>query len=158
MGRKKKTNQPVGLGLPRVAGQYRPRGCPFLFPGCCYRFTEGFMIRGSDLIVPRCGETSPLSRGETLAVRWLHDPQTITNHPVGLGFHYSRARYWVETRVGYEYGYIVLQKSGCILMLDTSHHVHGYVCIMVSWIYSDINVEYASYSNIHFRVYFVFRD
>ena len=27
-----------------------------------------------------------LSRGETLAARWFHEPQPIINHPAGLGF------------------------------------------------------------------------
>ena len=33
---------------------------------------EGFIIRS---ILPGCGGTTTLSRGETLAVRWLHEPQ-----------------------------------------------------------------------------------
>ena len=34
---------------------------------------EGFLIQGWDL--PVSGATSTLARGETLAVRWLHEPQ-----------------------------------------------------------------------------------
>ena len=28
-----------------------------------------------------------MARGATLATRWLHEPQPITNQRVGLGFH-----------------------------------------------------------------------
>ena len=50
------------------------------------------MIRGWDLIIPGCGGTSTLSREATLAARWLHEPlgQSISNQPVGWGFHTVR--------------------------------------------------------------------
>ena len=51
---------------------------------------EGFLIRGWKLILPGCGGTSALAREATLAARWLHEPQPISNHPVGLGFHTLR--------------------------------------------------------------------
>ena len=43
-------------------------------------------MRGSEPIFPGCGGTSTLSRGATLAARWLHEPQPISNQSVGLGF------------------------------------------------------------------------
>ena len=51
---------------------------------------EGFLIQGCDLILAGCGGISTLSRGATLAARWLHELQPITNHPVGLGFNTVR--------------------------------------------------------------------
>ena len=51
---------------------------------------EGFLTRGRELILPGCGGTSALTRGVTLTARWLHEPQPINNHPVGLGFHTLR--------------------------------------------------------------------
>ena len=51
---------------------------------------EEFMIRGWEIILPGCGGTSALARGATLAARLLHEPQPISNHPVGLGFHTLR--------------------------------------------------------------------
>ena len=47
---------------------------------------EGFMIRGWEIIIPGCGGTSALAPGATLAARWLHEPQPISNQPVRLGF------------------------------------------------------------------------
>ena len=44
---------------------------------------EGFLIRGWEIILPGCGGTSPLAGGVTLAARWLHESQPISNHPVG---------------------------------------------------------------------------
>ena len=54
---------------------------------------EGFLTRGWDLILPGCGETSALARGATLAARWLHEPQPISNHPVRLGLPHPAGRY-----------------------------------------------------------------
>ena len=51
---------------------------------------EGFLIRGRELILPGCGGTSTLSRGATLAARWLHSPQPISNQLVGWGFYTAR--------------------------------------------------------------------
>ena len=45
-------------------------------------------MRGWDIVLPGCGGTSMLSRGATLAARWLHEPQPISNQRVGLGFPY----------------------------------------------------------------------
>ena len=54
---------------------------------------EGFLIRGWEPILPGCGGTSTLSREATLAAGWLHEPQLISNHPVGLGFSHLADRY-----------------------------------------------------------------
>ena len=54
---------------------------------------EGFTIRGVDSILPGCGGASTSSRGATLAARWLHEPQPISNQPVGLGFPHRPKRY-----------------------------------------------------------------
>ena len=43
---------------------------------------EGFLTWGWELILPGCGGTSALARGATLAARWLHEPQPISNKPV----------------------------------------------------------------------------
>ena len=48
---------------------------------------EGFLIRGWELILPGCVRTSTLSREASLAARWLHEPQPISNQPISLGFH-----------------------------------------------------------------------
>ena len=54
---------------------------------------EGFLIRGWELILPGCGGTSALARGTTLAARCLHEPQPISNQPVGFEFPYRAGRY-----------------------------------------------------------------
>ena len=51
---------------------------------------EGFLIRGWELILPGCDGTSALSREATLAARWLHEPQPISNQLVGWGFYTVR--------------------------------------------------------------------
>ena len=88
------SNQPVVLGFPHPAGRYRLRGSPFSSPGswsCIDK--QGFMIRGWDIILPGWDGTSALARGATLIARWLHEPQPIRNHPVGLGFPQRAGRY-----------------------------------------------------------------
>ena len=45
---------------------------------------ERFLIRESNIILPACGGISTLARGATLDMRWLHEPQPISNQPVGL--------------------------------------------------------------------------
>ena len=54
---------------------------------------EDFQTRGWELTLSGFGGTSALARGATLAARWLHEPQSISNHPVGLGFSYPAGRY-----------------------------------------------------------------
>ena len=88
------SNHSVGLGFSRPPGRYRPGGSPFSAPGwwSCNDM-EGFLIRGWELILPGCGLTSALAREATLAARSLHEPQPISNHPVGLGFPHPAGRY-----------------------------------------------------------------
>ena len=88
------SNHPVGLGFPHPAGRYRPGESPFTSPSCwSCRYMDGFLIRGWELILPGCGGTSALARGATLAARWLHEPQPISNLPMGLGFPHPAGRY-----------------------------------------------------------------
>ena len=88
------SNQPVGLEFARFAGRYRPGGSAFSSLGCwkC-RDMEGFLTRGWELILPGCSGTSALSRGGTLAARWLHDPQPISNQPEWLGVPHRGGQY-----------------------------------------------------------------
>ena len=47
------TDRLVGLGFPHRVGRCRPAGTPFSSPGCrSFRFTEGFLIRGRETILP----------------------------------------------------------------------------------------------------------
>ena len=82
------------LGFPHCVGRYRPGGSPSLFPVCwkC-RDMEGFLIRGWDLNLPVSGATSALAGEATLNARWLHDPQSISNQPVWLGFPHRAEQY-----------------------------------------------------------------
>ena len=74
---------PVGLGFPHRAGWYRPSKPPCSFPvRRRYRGMEGFLIRGWSLILPGW---------------WcLHDPQPISDQPVGLGVPHRAGRYRPE--------------------------------------------------------------
>ena len=55
------------------------------------RYMEGFMTRGWDLFLARCGRTSTLAPGTTLAARWLYDPEPIRNQcRCGWGIHLLR--------------------------------------------------------------------
>ena len=54
---------------------------------------DGFLTRKWELILPGCGGTSALARGTTLAARWLHEGQPISNQPVGLVFPHPAGRY-----------------------------------------------------------------
>ena len=87
------SNQPVGLGFSNPAGRYRPGGSSFSSLGCWSKDMGGFLTRGWELILPECGGTSALSRGATLAAGWLHEPEPISNHLVGLGFPNPAGRY-----------------------------------------------------------------
>ena len=85
---------PVGLGFPPPVGWYRPGGSAFSSPGCwSCRDVEGFLADGWELIPSGCGGTSALARGATLAARWLHEPQPISNHPVRLEISIPVRRY-----------------------------------------------------------------
>ena len=54
---------------------------------------EIFLTRGWELILPGCGGTSALARGATLAARWFHEPQLISDRPARLGFPHRAGRY-----------------------------------------------------------------
>ena len=54
---------------------------------------DGFLNREFELILPRCGGTSTLARGATLAALWPHEPQPISNHPVRSGLPHPAGRY-----------------------------------------------------------------
>ena len=45
---------------------------------------------GTGTYPPRVRRTSALAQGATLAARSLHEPQPISNHPVGSGLHTLR--------------------------------------------------------------------
>ena len=47
---------------------------------------EGFQLRGWYVILPGCGGTSTLSRGASLAARWLHQTRPIRNPLVVMGY------------------------------------------------------------------------
>ena len=50
-----------------------------------FRYMEGILIQGWDLILPVSDATSTSARGATLAAaRWRHEPQPISNQPVGV--------------------------------------------------------------------------
>ena len=69
-----------GATRARFAGWYRPGGPPFLSGVCrSFRCMEGFLIRGWQYVHP--------------GWRWLHEPQPISNQPVGLGFLHLAGRY-----------------------------------------------------------------
>ena len=88
------SNQPMRLGFPTSAERYRPGESSFLSPvWCSCKDMAGFLIRGWELILPGCGGTLTLARGATLPARWLHEPQPISNQPVGLGCPHLAERY-----------------------------------------------------------------
>ena len=91
------SNQPPGVGVSTPRGAVSTRGSLFSCPGCwiCKRM-EGHRIRGWGLILTGCGGTLTFPRGATPAARWLHEPQPISNQPVGLGFPHRTGRYRPE--------------------------------------------------------------
>ena len=53
---------------------------------------EGILLRGWEFILFVCGGTSTLAKRATLAARWLHERQPISNQPGwGWGFHTVRS-------------------------------------------------------------------
>ena len=82
-----------GWGFHTVWGGIHPWDLGFRRRVVELRNVEGFLIRGWNLNFPVYSGTSTLARGETLAVRWLHERQSISNHPVGLGFPHRAGRY-----------------------------------------------------------------
>ena len=87
------SNQPVGLRFLHRAGRYRLGRHLFSSPACwSCRVMEGFIIWGQNLILPGCGGTFTLAREATLSARWPHEPQLISNQPIGLGFPHPAGR------------------------------------------------------------------
>ena len=82
------------FGFPHSVGRYRRVKSPSWFPVCwSCRDMEEFLIRGWELNLPVSGATLTLAGGATLAARWLHEPQPISNQPVGLGCPHLAERY-----------------------------------------------------------------
>ena len=89
------SSQPLdAIGVSTPCGAVSTRGSSFSSPvfwSCIYM--EGFLIRGWELILPGCDGASGLARGATLAARWLHEPQPISNQPMWLGFPHRAGLY-----------------------------------------------------------------
>ena len=88
------SNHPVGWRFPHPAGRYRPGGFALFLPRVVgvVQIWKDF-LSGEGNSSPGCGGTSALARGSTLTARWLHGPQPISNHPVGLIFLHPARRY-----------------------------------------------------------------
>ena len=85
------------LSFSHRVGRFRSMGSPSWSLVCwSCRYMGGVLIRGRDLILFVSGANSTLVRGETLAARWLHEPQPISNQLVGLGFSHRAGRYQPE--------------------------------------------------------------
>ena len=103
------SNRSVGLGLTHCSRRYRPGGSAVSSPGCwSCREMEGFLTRGWEFILSGCDGTSALARGPTLAARWLHEPQPISNLSVGLGLPNPAGRYRPEEICGFVPGLLEL--------------------------------------------------
>ena len=77
-----------------LCGVVSTRRITVLVPGLLEcRDMEGFLIRGWDLNLPVSVVTSTLAGEATLATRWLHEPQPISNQPVWLGFPHRARQY-----------------------------------------------------------------
>ena len=87
------SNQPVRWGVHTLWGGIDAGDLPLSLGCWSCRGMEGFLTRGWEFILSGCGGTAALARGATLAARWLHEPQSISNHPVGLGFPHPAGRY-----------------------------------------------------------------
>ena len=85
---------PSGVGVSTPCGAVSPPGDLRFHPRCwsCSGI-DGCPTRGWELIISGCGGTSAMAQGATLAARWLHEPQPISNYPVGLGFPHPARRY-----------------------------------------------------------------
>ena len=86
------SKQPVALRFPHRAGQYRPRVSPFSSPvSWSCKYMEQFLIRGWDPILPGCGGTSTLARGEISPragpMSPSRSPSRSTISQWGWGFH-----------------------------------------------------------------------
>ena len=82
------------LGFPHRTEPYRAKGSSRSSLGCwSCRDLEGLLIRRWDCILPGCGGNMKLARLVTLAARWLHELQSTSNLPVGLGSPHLTAQY-----------------------------------------------------------------
>ena len=80
-------NHSVGSRFPHTAGGTEPGD--LRLPPRFIRVVDmwtAFLTRGWERILPVNGGTSTLARAATLAARWLHEPQSMSNHSVGLRF------------------------------------------------------------------------
>ena len=84
----------IGVGVSPPCGVILILDTPFPSPGrrSCRRI-EVFLIWGYDPMFPGSGETSTFARGGSLAARWFHEPQLISNQQAGLEFPYRVGRY-----------------------------------------------------------------
>ena len=72
-----------GIGVATPCGMVSIGVCPLSSPGCWhYRCMEGFLVREWDPVLPRC--------------RCLHDPQPISDLPIGVGLPHLAGRYLPE--------------------------------------------------------------
>ena len=53
---------------------------------CSRRGKEDVLTLQWEIILPRCGGISVLSRGTALVACWIHQPQPISNHSAGFRF------------------------------------------------------------------------
>ena len=73
-------------GFHTVCGGIDRGNLPFRRRFVTVKRLEGFIFRGWDLVLLGFGGTLTLARGANLASRYVHEPQSISNHPVELGF------------------------------------------------------------------------
>ena len=73
---------------------------------------EGFLTRGWEIVLSGYGGPSALARGATLAARWLHLPQPISNHLVRLGFAHPAGRYRPDEICDFVPGLLELWRYG----------------------------------------------
>ena len=73
-------------GFLTVSGVIDRGNLPFRRRFVTVKRLEGFIFRGWDLVLLGFGGTLTLARGANLASRYVHEPQSISNHPVELGF------------------------------------------------------------------------
>ena len=84
----------TGAGVSTPCGAVSNLGIPVFVPGCwTCRCSEGFLIRGWELIV-RVRRNLHTARGATLLARLPHEPQPVSNRPMGgVGFPHRVERY-----------------------------------------------------------------
>ena len=79
-----------GWGFQHHAERHRPGGSPPSSPYCCScRCAEGFLICGSGLILPGCGETRRTPANQRSARLGLRPPRCAGRYRPG-GYHYFR--------------------------------------------------------------------